>query len=147
MPNEDGSPTPEEVAAEFQALKLRIIGGDYDGFLVDIAAACGTRVQVSDISNKWKCDLGDLHVTEDDLTFDEVHRWSKLADRSWIELRPLDQDIDLCWSLLVVLHGTRLGLEGDAVQERMKTYTFTQVLEAFSNYEVAAPPLDQGDSD
>ena len=141
----DIAPTidPEEV----RELKLRIIGGDFDGHLNDIATALANRAQIGAVVNKWKMKLGDLELTEDDLTFEEVALWSKVAGASWLELRPLTADVSMCRALLLVLIESRLGLTGDEAAEKLKSYRALDVIEAFSSYEVEQSPLEPSESD
>lgn len=146
MPDDDGSPTPEEVEEEVSELTMRIIGGEFDGHLVQLAAACGNRFQLPDGPiGKWRCDLRDLHFTEDDLLFEDYCKWSTATGRPWTSLRPLQGDPLICRALLLIVAESTLKKSPTAAKKWLGTLTGTEVVEAFTEYEVEPSPLASGD--
>lgn len=133
-------------STDVQAFILALIGGEYDADLLKIAEALGARLQLGEVANTWRMDLRDIHLTEDDLTFEEMVLWSNLADRSWIMLRPLDQDILVCRALLMTLIKTRLKLTGKKADAMLESFTAREVVQAFTDV-VSPSPLDDGNSD
>lgn len=137
-------PTAEEIAADVAEIRMGIVAGDYDGHIVTLSQALQARAMSGEMFVKWELHLDELELTEDDLTFTEAVRWSKVAGENWANLRPL-MDASVCQALLLVLLDSRLGLTGDEAMEKLNGWTQRQVVEAFTEYEVSAPaPLPDG---
>lgn len=137
-------PTDEEISADVSDIRMRILAGDYDGHLVALSQALQSRAMSGETTVKWQLNLDGLEVTEDDLTFPEAVRWSKVAGENWSTLRPL-ADAEVCQALLLVLLDSRLGLKGDDATAKLNSWTQREVVEAFSEYEVLTPrPLSDG---
>lgn len=137
-------PTAAEIAADVSEIRMGILAGDYDGHLVTLSEALQARALSGETFVKWQLKLDELDLTEDDLTFPEAVKWSKVADENWTNLRPL-MDASACHALLLVLLDSRLGLTGDAAREKLNGWTQRQVVDAFTEYEVSIPdPLSEG---
>ena len=137
-------PSEAEIAADVSEIRTGILAGDYDGHLVTLSQALQARAMSGETVVKWQLKLDELELTEDDLTFPEAVKWSKVAGENWSTLRPLS-DASVCQALLLVLLDSRLGLTGDAAVEKLNGWTQREVVEAFTEYEVASPaPLPDG---
>lgn len=62
-----------------QDIAQRIAAGDYDGELMPVLEAIQGRFASQATGMRWQLKLGDLLVTEDDLTLNEAYAIEKAA--------------------------------------------------------------------
>ncbi len=132
--------TPESL---FKNLSTDIRRGQYDGHLVQLTDVIREHVASSDdIAVKWKLQVGDLTVTEDDLSFPEAVEWENRSQVSWLMLSPAGSAA-ICKALLVTVLISRKGMSEDEAEAHLNTWTHAQIVGALTLYEVDQTPLEQ----
>lgn len=127
--------------SETLELRAGIVAGHYDGQLEKLQNAITARLQDIDGPDiRWRLDLDDISVTEDDLTMEEAAAWEKRSGLPWRMLRPANL-ATIASSLIVTVLMTRNGMSEEDAVERTNKLTAAAVAAAMSNYEVVAPPL------
>jgi hypothetical protein len=124
-----------------QDIAQRIAAGDYDGELVPMLEAIQGRFTSQATGMRWQLVLGDLTVTEDDLTLNEAYAIEKAAACNWAEIDPV-RSANHCRAVVGVCLESRLGLTLDQVDARLGSLTVSELVDAISRTEVTPVPLD-----
>ena len=124
-----------------QDIAQRIAAGDYDGDLMPVLEAIQGRFASSATGLRWQLKLGDLLVTEDDLTLNEAYAIEKAAACTWVEIDPV-RSANHCRAIVGVCLESRLGLTHAEVEARIGTLTVSELVDAISRREVTPVPLD-----
>lgn len=120
------------VRAEVIAQEIAI--GRHDSALTDLSKVVQERALALGQITMWRLDLGDLHVTESELTLGESVRLEEEMGVNWMEMpRPL-QSAAMCRALLVLLLQTRLSLPADEAQTRADALTVEKLMAAFTGF-------------
>lgn len=118
----------------------RIVAGDLDAELADILNALHQRNVERVVTTRWRVRLGDLVVTEDDVTLDELELAETLAKRSWHTLHPV-QSAASAKALLIAGHVHRLGMTEQQARATVGKLTGAEVLDAVDTVEVPGRPF------
>jgi hypothetical protein len=124
-----------------QDIAQRIAAGDFDGELMPVLEAIQSRFASQATGMRWQLALGDLTVTEDDLTLNEAYAIEKAAACNWAEIDPV-RSANHCRAVVGVCLESRLGLTRDEVETRLGSLTVSELVDAISRAEVTPVPLD-----
>ena len=124
-----------------QDIAQRIAAGEYDGELMPVLEAVQSRFASSAVGLRWQVKLGDLTVTEDDLTLNEAYAIEQAAACNWSEIDPV-RSANHCRALVGVCLESRLGLTHDEAEARLCALTVSELVDAISRREVAPVPFD-----
>lgn len=124
-----------------QDIAQRIAAGDYDGELMPMLEAIQGRFSTSATGLRWQLKLGELTVTEDDLTLNEAYAIEKAAGCNWGEIDPV-RSANHCRAIVGVCLESRLKLTHDEVEARLDALTVSELVDAISRTEVAPVPFD-----
>lgn len=124
-----------------QDIAQRIAAGDHDGSLMPILEAIQGRFASSATGMRWQLKLGDLLVTEDDLTLNEAYAIEKAAACNWVEIDPV-RSANHCRAVVGVCLESRLKLTHDEAEARIDALTVSELVDAISRTEVTPVPLD-----
>lgn len=122
------------------SISERIVAGELDGELADILQALHQRNVERVVTTRWRVRLGDLVVTEDDVTLDELEMAERLARRSWQTLHPV-QSAASAKALLVAAHVHRLGMSESDAKATVGKLTGGDVIDAVDTIEVPGRPF------
>lgn len=131
----------EQTRESAQDIAQRIAAGDHDGNLMPILEAIQGRFASSATGLRWQLKLGDLCVSEDDLTLNEAYAIEKAAACNWVEIDPV-RSANHCRALVAVCLESRLGLSRDEAEARLAALTVSELVDAISRVEVTPVPLD-----
>ena len=128
--------TPDEVA---EAIRH----GEFDnnnGIKV-LLDAITLRFQVGQIGLRWRIDLPDLSVHEDELLFGEAEQIERESRVNWTEIKP-PRSARECGAVLRACYQHRNGLSADAAREKVAAMCLLEIVNAFSEEQVEQPPKD-----
>ena len=125
--------SPDELVTHLQ-------GGTYDGHWKQILDAFKFRASVGEVGMRWRLDLCGMDITEDSLTVGEAEDIEEATRTNWQQLAP-GRSARTCRTILQVCLQSRKGLTVEEARETARAVTIAELLEGFSEYEVAAPPL------
>lgn len=135
-------------AAERKTPEQRVLddikAGRLDGSITDIIDAITDRVREGAVIMRWHVRLGDLDVTEDDLTIDEAYQVERESGGNWRDINPLKSAAH-ARALLVALFQTRKNLSYDEAVFAVGQLTVAATLDAISQ-EAAPVPLGSSPS-
>lgn len=124
-----------------QDIAQRIAAGDFDGDLMPVLEAIQGRFASQATGLRWQLSLGDLLVTEDDLTLNEAYAIEKAAACNWVEIDPV-RSANHCRAVVGVCLESRLNLSHAEVEARLDALTVSELVDAISRREVTPVPLD-----
>jgi hypothetical protein len=133
------SPTPDDIIAGIR-------NGDYDEDIGRILNAITPRFQVGAIGYRWKINLPDLILDEDQLTVGELEDIERVTGLSWTrcDLPNLLSSAKRWSGFLQVLYMSRAGLNADEASERVRGMNALQVAEGITDTTVVDPPKGSG---
>ena len=121
-----------------------IKAGNFDGDLTDILKAVNFRMSTGQVATRWKIDLDDLEVTEDDMTVGELEQIEKALGINWSQIQPL-RSASTAGAMLRVFLQTRGDKSEEEADELVTAMRLDELLKAVERYEVVDPPLDQSE--
>jgi hypothetical protein len=135
-------------AADAKTPEQRVLddikAGRLDESITGIIDAITDRVREGSVIMRWHVRLGDLDVTEDDLTIDEAYQIERESGGNWRDINPL-QSAAHARALLVALFQSRRGLSYDEAVFEAGQLTVAATLAAI-NQEAQPVPLDSSPS-
>jgi hypothetical protein len=113
--------------------------GECDADLADVLNALMERVSTGEVALRWRLDLDDLHVTEEDLTLGEADMLERLLGCTWGEVNPL-KSAEHAAALIRVCLVSRTGITTEEASDLTKGYPVKRVVDAITQYAETDPP-------
>ena len=133
---------------ELREFKMAIRTGQLDEELSGLQDLITARLADKDGPDvRWSLTLGDLSVSEDDLTLQECFDWETRANVPWSLLKPTIS-AHIAQALLVTVLISRQGMSEDDAVAKVGEFRAQQVMAAIGSYVVGVDdedPLDPSD--
>lgn len=128
--------SPDDVAAW-------ISSGEFDenGGVKKILDAITARFAMGVVGVRWRIDLPDLSLHEDELFHGEAEDIEKEARVNWTDVKPARSARE-CGAVLRVCYRHRLGLSAEEAAEKVAAMRVLDIVNAFSEEQVTDPPKD-----
>ena len=127
----------KQTPAERVAVSIR--KGECDDQMDEVVNAIQARVMDGAVALRWRVQLDDLDVTEDQLLLDEAFLLEELLGVSWGAIEPLSSAKHAS-ALLRVLYGRTC--DDDEATAKVKALTVKEVMGAITRTTEVDPPKD-----
>lgn len=108
--------------------------GKFDDDLATVYEAFLNRIDATGHGIKWKLDLPDLHITQDDLTLGECVRLERESGMDWQQMSGPLASGEHARRFLVLFFETRLNLSAEDAAARADAMGINDVTNAFGAY-------------
>lgn len=124
--------------ADVATIVGNILAGAVDGAHDQVLNAIALRLHAVNGGLRWKIDLPDVQVTQDELTLGEARLVQSLAKKSWLTIDPIN-DVAMTIAVITALLHTRAGLPLDKAVARVDKMPAVDVAQAIKQYTVSLP--------
>lgn len=116
-----------------ERVAAQLLSGELDGELKAVSEALGERVKAGVGLVRWRVDLPDLSVTQDEITLGEAVSFERATGLTWGEMEPLGS-AEHAAAILLCLYQSRNGLTEEAAEAHVDALPVDVYSRAITTY-------------